>query len=346
MSNRQCTITHATDNRDEPNFKFVDSPIPSEVASDEVLLKVLACGVCASDCFAVLGTFNGPYPTIPGHEVVGKVIKVGTGTIAQSFGEGDVVGVGWHGKHCFACEACTDGDFVSCQKQEVTGLHINGGYQEYMVAPAMNLARVPKGMDPIDAAPLACAGVTVFNSLRNCVGKAKPPAIVAVVGIGGLGHLAISYAAKAGYTVVAISRGSSKKDASLELGATHHIDSEAEDVNAALQALGGARVILCTTGNGKAMDCVDGLSRDGTLVILGISDDKIVLSPLQLIVGRKSVVGFLTGTGRDIQDTIEFAHHHKIKPKTIVFEGIDKAPEAYAAMRKGYYRVVMKIASD
>eukprot|EP00904_Undaria_pinnatifida_P009051 jgi/Undpi1/5276/HiC_scaffold_2.g00557.m1 len=306
----------------------------------------MVCGVCASDCFAVLGTFAGPYPTIPGHEVIGKVIKRGEGLIAQAFAEGDMVGVGWHAGHCFACEACTDGDFVSCSKQRVSGIHIGGGYQEYMVAPAMNLARVPKGMDPIDAAPLACAGVTVFNSLRNCVGKAKPPAIVAVVGIGGLGHLGISYAAKCGYTVVAISRGDSKRETSLKLGAKHFIDSEAEDVNAALQALGGARVILCTTGNAKAMDCVDGLSRDGTLVILGISEEKIVLTPLQLIVNRKTVQGYLTGTGRDIQDTIEFAHIHGIKPKTVVYEGIDNAPEAYKAMRNGDYRVVIRVATE
>ncbi|CAM9452463.1 unnamed protein product [Sphacelaria rigidula] len=199
-------------------------------------------------------------------------------------------------------------------------------------------------MDPTDAAPLMCAGVTVFNGLRANISKAQPPALVGVVGIGGLGHLAVQYAAKFGYTVVAISRGTTKKAYAMELGATHYIDSTAENVAQALMALGGAKVVLCTANNAKSMsDCIDGLSRHGRLVALGVSTDNIPVSPLQLIAKARAVVGHLTGSGRDSQDALEFAHKHGIKPTKVIFDGIEKAPDAYAAMRKGEFRVVIKM---
>ncbi|CAM9519849.1 unnamed protein product, partial [Sphacelaria rigidula] len=303
-----------------------------------------ASGVCHSDTFTVVGGTGVNYPGIPGHEVVGKVVKTGPGAIAQTFAEGTIVGVGWHGSHCFTCESCTDGDFVNCEKATITGVSRPGGYQEYAVVEASALARVPDGMDPTDAAPLMCAGVTVFNGLRANISKAQPPALVAVVGIGGLGHVAIQYAAKFGYTVVAISRGTKKKAHAMELGATHYIDSTAENVAQALMALGGAKVVLCTATNAKSMgDCIDGLSRHGRLVVLGASTDDIPVSPLQLIVKSRAIVGHLTGSARDSQDAMEFAHKHGIKPSKVMFDGIEKAPDAYAAMRRGEYRVVIKL---
>lgn len=344
MSNKQCVVSRPSQNPDEPNFELREAPAPSEVSGDDVLLEVLACGVCSSDQYPVIGAMNPTYPAIPGHEIVGKVVTRGPGPIAQTFAEGTVVGVGWHGSHCFSCEACTDGDFISCENLVITGIWKHGGYQQYAVAAACALARVPEGMDPTDAAPLMCAGVTVFNGLRRNNHKAAPPALVGVVGIGGLGHLAIQYAAKFGYTVVAISRGTSKKAQALELGATHFIDSKAENVADALMALGGAKVILATCTNAKAMgDCIDGLARHGRLVVMGSDQGNIPVQSVQLLQKSRAIVGHASGSCRDSQDAMEFAQRHGIKPTTVVFEGVEKAPEAYAAMRKGEYRVVIKM---
>eukprot|EP00903_Cladosiphon_okamuranus_P011987 g11256.t1 len=310
-------------------------------------LEFGACGVCHSDSFSVEGTFGNSFPIAPGHEVIGKVVEAGADSSAQKFEEGTVVGIGWHGNHCQSCEACSDGDFICCDTKQITGIHFGGGYQQYMLAPAKTLARVPNGMDPITAAPLLCAGVTVFNALRGTNEKAKQPAIVAVVGVGGLGNLAIQYASKFGYTVVAISRGSDKKDHALELGATHYIDSKTENVGKSLQSLGGAKIVLSTAPSAAAAGaCIDGLSRNGKLVVLGATKDQIPVTPLQLIGKRRTIVGWPAGTARDSQDAMEFAHFHKIGSKTVVFEGIDKAPQAYAAMRQGVYRVVIKVADE
>ncbi|CAM9269476.1 unnamed protein product [Ectocarpus sp. 13 AM-2016] len=216
-----------------------------------------------------------------------------------------------------------------------------------MLCPAKALARVPEGMDPVAAAPLLCAGVTVFNALRGTNEKAKPPALVGVVGVGGLGHVAIQYAAKFGYIVAAISRGSDKKEICFELGATHYIDSKVENVAEELQALGGAKIVLNTApSSAAAAACIDGLSRNGKLVLLGADVDELHVAPMQLMMKRKTIQGWPSGTGRDSQDAMEFAQAKGVRCKLAVFDGIDKAPEAYAAMRAGEYRVVIKVADE
>ncbi|CAN0156641.1 unnamed protein product [Ascophyllum nodosum] len=347
MANRKCAVPQVVRSPGEPGFQIIESPIPAEIPANHVLLRVLACGICHSDTTVVLGMRGVKFPAVPGHEVIGRVVRVGAGDVARAFEVGSIVGVGWHADHCSSCEACTDGDFICCERLKVCGLDIPGGYQDYMVAPAKGLARVPEGMDPVKAAPIMCAGVTVFNSLRRNNEYAKPPALVAVVGIGGLGHLAIQYAAKMGYTVVAISRGTDKKDYALQLGASYYINSREDRVAESLKGLGGAKVVLSTAPDSKTMgDCIDGLSRNGRLVVLGHAREPTPLLLSQLIRKRKSIVGFPAGTCRDSQDALEFAHLNGIEPRTVVFDGVDKAPEAYAAMIRGEYRVVLKIAHD
>ncbi|KAG5191447.1 alcohol dehydrogenase [Tribonema minus] len=331
----------------EPNkLVFEERAIP-EPKQDEVVIQVKATGLCHSDCFAMTAGFPGiKLPLVPGHEVAGVIVAVGPGHRTAGWKEGDHVGVGWLGTCCNepVCEACTAGDFITCPKIRVTGIHNDGGYATYMVARGDSCARMPEGMDFTQAAPLCCAGVTVFNALRHNVRPAG--ALVAVQGIGGLGHLGIQYASKMGYRVVAVSRGNAKTELAMSLGAHHYIDSEAGDVAEALQALGGAAIVLATAFNAAAMTkLINGLARNGVLIVLGADHEPIEVTPLQLITARKSVQGHPSGTARDSQDAMAFAQLHGVKVTTKIFP-FPKAKEAYDAMMAGSFRVVLDMTQE
>jgi D-arabinose 1-dehydrogenase-like Zn-dependent alcohol dehydrogenase len=324
-------------------FKLVERPIP-EAARGQVRIAVEACGICHSDRFVKEGHFPGVvYPRVTGHEVVGRIDALGEGV--TSWKQGQRVGVGWHGGHCGVCEACRAGDFIVCAKGLVCGFSYDGGYAEYMVAPQEALAAVPDALDSVAAAPLLCAGVTTFNSLRNSGARAGD--LVAVQAIGGLGHLGIQYARKLGFRTVAISRGEDKRALALELGAHEYIDSNKGDPAAALQKLGGARVILATAPSAQLMGkLVDGLARNGTLLVLGAAAEPIEVTPFQLIVGRKRLQGWPGGTSKDSEDTLAFSALMGVASRNEVFP-LEKAQEAYERMlgNKARFRVVLQIRS-
>lgn len=323
------------------DFNYVEVEIPSP-AEDEVLIKVEACGICHSDAFVKDGSMPGiEYPKIPGHEVVGTIESVGSQV--TSWKEGQRVGVGWHGGHCFECEPCRRGDFINCQNARITGISFDGGYAEYMTAPQSALATVPEALSSTEAAPLLCAGITTFNALRNS--NLQPGDLVAVQGIGGLGHLGVQYAHKLGCRVAALSRGTDKKDLAIELGADHYIDTEKVDASEALQELGGAKVILATAPNSKAISSVvNGLDIDGTLLVVGAVAEPMEISPFQLIMGRKSVKGWPSGTAKDSEDTLDFSALTNITPVVETFP-LEKANEAYARMinNDARFRVVLEM---
>lgn len=321
------------------DFELIEKDIPSP-DKNEVLIKVQACGICHSDQFTKEGAMPGiEYPRVPGHEVIGTIEKLGEDV--SLWEKGQRVGVGWHGGHCFECEPCRRGDFISCENGKVTGIHFDGGYAEYLVAPANAVAFVPDSLNSAEAAPLLCAGITTFNALRNS--NLGPGDLVAMQGVGGLGHLAIQYANKFGCEVVGISRGTDKKELSKELGAHHFIDAEAKDPAKELQKLGGAKVILCTAPNSDAMsEVVDGLGRDGTMMVVGATMDPIKVSPMQLIMGRKSVEGWPSGDATGSEDTLNFSALQGIVPKIETYP-LEKANEAYARMinNEARFRVVL-----
>jgi D-arabinose 1-dehydrogenase-like Zn-dependent alcohol dehydrogenase len=324
-------------------FKLVERPIP-EAARGQVRIAVEACGICHSDQFVKEGSFPGvAYPRVTGHEVVGRIDALGEGV--TSWKQGQRVGVGWHGGHCGVCDACRAGDFILCAKGLICGFSYDGGYAEYMVAPQEALAAVPDPLDSIAAAPLLCAGVTTFNSLRNS--SARGGDLVAVQAIGGLGHLGIQYARKLGFRTVAISRGENKRALALELGAHEYIDSDKGDPAAALQKLGGARVILATAPSAQLMGkLVDGLARNGTLLVLGIAAEPIQISPFQLINGRKRLQGWPGGTSKDSEETLAFSALMGVASRNEVFP-LEKAQDAYERMlgNKARFRVVLQIRS-
>ncbi len=307
----------------------------------EVRIRVEACGICHSDMYTAEGHWPGiEYPRAPGHEVAGTVDAVGEG--AGAWAKGDRVGLGWHGGHCGHCESCRRGNFVMCMTAaRVPGIHYDGGYAEYVIAPGNALARVPEGLTAADAAPLMCAGVTTFNSLRNA--DVRPPDLVAVLGLGGLGHLGVQFAAKMGHRTVAIARGRDKEELARALGAHEYVDSTAGDPSAALQELGGARVILATVTSGEAMNAVlGGLAMDGTLIVLGAAQTPLSVPPLVLIGGRRSVRGWPSGSAIDSQDTLAFAATTGVRPMVEEFPRA-KAAEGYARMMSGAarFRVVL-----
>ena len=310
------------------DFELVERPVP-DPEPDEVRIAVDACGVCHSDVYVKEGSFPGiDYPRTPGHEVAGRIDAVGEDVDAWSPDER--VGVGWHGGHCFTCEACRRGDFINCENSEVTGISFDGGYAEYMTAPAEAVAALPDDLDAVDAAPLLCAGVTTYNALRNSGARAGD--LVAVQGIGGLGHLGIQYASRAGFETVAVSRGTEKRDLALELGADRYVDSEREDPAEALAELGGARVVLATAPDADAIESVvGGLGANGDLLAVGIPGDPLEVSVQQLVTARQSVEGWASGTARDSQDTLEFSALREVTPMIDAF-GLGDADEAYAAM--------------
>lgn len=321
------------------DFKVVDRDIP-EPSENEVQIKVEACGICHSDMFVKEGAFPGiEFPRIPGHEVVGRVTKIGKRV--SRIKEGQRVGVGWHGGHCFECEPCRRGDFISCENAQISGISYDGGYAEYMVAPQEAIAMIPEEIDSVEAAPLLCAGITTFNALRNS--PAKPGDVVAVQGIGGLGHLAIQYAAKMGFRVVAISTSESKKELAEKMGAKHFIDTSQKDPVEELQKLGGAKVILCTAPNTDAISSViDGMAIDGQVLIVAAPGDSISVAPFSLIMGRKSVAGWPSGTAMDSEDTLNFSALSEVRPMIETYP-LEKAGEAYDRMinNKARFRVVL-----
>ena len=321
------------------DFEIVERPIP-DPGPGHVRVRVHACGICHSDAFVKEGAFPGiEYPRIPGHEVAGVIDAVGDDVTLWS--PGDAVGVGWHGGHCFTCDACRDGDFVNCANEQICGISYDGGYAEYMVAPAEAVARMPDGLDFADAAPLLCAGITTFNALRNS--SLQPGDHVAVQGIGGLGHLAVQYARQFGCEVTALSRGTGKEELALDLGADHYVDTTADDPAEALQALGGADVILATAPNSEAISAlVGGLGRNGTLMVVAATGEPIEVSPLDLIMGRKSVSGWPSGTADDSEDTLDFSALNDVAPMIETFP-LSEADAAYDRMinNDARFRVVL-----
>jgi D-arabinose 1-dehydrogenase-like Zn-dependent alcohol dehydrogenase len=323
-------------------LSVIERPVPNPRAG-EVRIRVEACGVCHSDAFAKTGAFPGlTYPIIPGHEVAGVIDAVGADVADWRVGQR--VGVGWHGGHCNRCMACRRGDFASCANLKIPGINMDGGYAEYMLAPVEGLALMPDDLKPQDAAPLLCAGITTFNALRNSGARAGDT--VAILGIGGLGHLGIQFAVKFGFRTVAIARGGDKGPLARKLGAHHYIDSESGDPAAALQSLGGARIILATAASSQAMTrVVGGLGRDGKLLVLGAAPEPIEVSPFQLIPGRRSVAGWPSGTPVDSEDTLKFSAMTGVRPMIETYP-LERAAEAYERMMSGKarFRVVIQVA--
>ncbi len=320
-------------------FELVEREIP-EPGAGSVRIRVEACGICHSDSFVKEGHFPGvEYPRIPGHEVAGVVDAVGDGV--TEWKPGQRVGVGWYGGHCGRCESCRRGDFLTCRDApRITGITGDGGYAEYMVAPSVALALVPPGLTAIEAGPLMCAGITTYNAIRHS--GARPGDLVAVLGLGGLGHLGVQFAAKMGFDTVAIARGADKGPPARKLGARHYLDSEAQDVAAELVRLGGARLILSTVTSGKAMSAaLGGLGVDGKLVVLGAAEP-FEVSPLLLISGRRSILGWPSGTAVDSEDTLSFSALTGVRAMTETYP-LERAAEAYERMMSGKarFRVVL-----
>ncbi|HTQ26298.1 MAG TPA: alcohol dehydrogenase [Candidatus Binataceae bacterium] len=323
------------------NFAPKDAPIP-DPGRGCARIKVQACGVCHSDALTKDGSFPGIiYPRAPGHEIAGVIDALGPD--ADPWKIGDRVGVGWHGGHCGICESCRRGDFITCAKLQVPGISYDGGYSEYVSVPVVALARIPNALSPEEAAPLMCAGITTFNALRHS--GARPGDLVAIQGIGGLGHLGIQFASKSGLATVAISRGEKNRELALKLGARVYIDARSQDVAKELTALGGARAILATAPDGKAMgSLVDGLGVDGTLVTIGVSFEPMSVSSSQLLMARKSILGWPSGTAKDSEDTLNFAAANGVRAMIETFP-LERAADAYERMMSGKvrYRAVLQM---
>jgi D-arabinose 1-dehydrogenase-like Zn-dependent alcohol dehydrogenase len=315
-------------------FEIVDRDIP-EPREGQVRIKVQACGVCHGDSATKEGLFPGiKYPRVPGHEVAGIVDEVGKDI--TEWKPGQRVAVGWYGGHCGHCESCRRGDFVTCKYAEVTGISYDGGYADYMIAPIIALAEIPKDLSYTDAAPLMCAGITTYNALRNS--GARVGDVVAILGIGGLGHLGIQFASKMGFKTIAIGRGKDKEEMARKLGAIHYIDSRSQNAVEELNKLGGAKVILATVPSGKAMSAVlGGLAINGKLVVIGAADESIEVPPLLLISGRRSIMGWPSGTSIDSQDTLSFSVLSGVRSMNEVFP-LERAAEAYESMMSGKAR--------
>jgi D-arabinose 1-dehydrogenase-like Zn-dependent alcohol dehydrogenase len=321
-------------------FEIVERPIP-EPGAGTVRIKVLACGICHSDSVTKEALFPGiQYPRVPGHEVAGVIDAVGPGV--PGWERGQRVGVGWNGGYCGYCDHCRRGEFFACVRGQTTGVTYDGGYGEYMIAPASAVARMPADLPPTDAAPLMCAGITTFNALRNS--GARPGDIVAVLGLGGLGHLGVQYAAKMGFHTVGIARGKDKETLARRLGASVYIDSQAQDPAAELLKLGGAKVILATATSGEAMSAVQGgVAPNGTLLIVGAAESMHV-SLMPLLLGCRSVKGWYSGTSIDAQDTLAFSALTGVRSMNESFP-LERVAEAYERMMSGKarFRVVLTI---
>jgi D-arabinose 1-dehydrogenase-like Zn-dependent alcohol dehydrogenase len=320
-------------------FETVERDIPTPKGR-QVRIKVQACGICHSDSITKLGAFPGiQFPRVPGHEVVGILDAVGAEV--PEWKVGMRVGVGWHGGHCGHCKSCRRGDFLTCTTGQIPGISYDGGYAEYMIAPFEALAAVPDELSAVEAAPLLCAGITTFNALRHS--GAGPGDLVAVLGIGGLGHLGVQFAAKMGCRTVAVARGTDKQPFARKLGAHHYIDSTSQNVAEELTKLGGAKVILATLTDAKSMgDAVTGLAVDGKLMVIGASMQPIEVSTLALILARRSISGWPSGTSKDSEDTLAFSVLSDIRALIETYP-LPRAAEAYERMMSGKarFRVVL-----
>jgi D-arabinose 1-dehydrogenase-like Zn-dependent alcohol dehydrogenase len=321
-------------------LELVEQPIP-QPGPGSVRIKVEACGICHSDSLTKEGHWPGlQFPRVPGHEVAGVIDAVGAGVTGWTAGQR--VGVGWHGGHCGYCDSCRRGDFVTCQiAPQIPGISYDGGYADHMIAPAGVLASIPDGLSAVEAAPLMCAGVTTFNALRHS--DAQPGDTVAVLGVGGLGHLGVQFASKMGFQTVAIARGGDKASLARKLGAQHYIDSQASDTAAQLTRMGGARVILATVTSGTAMSAaLGGRAVDGKLVIVGAPAEPLEVPAPPLIFGRRSIMGWPSGSSIDSQDTLAFSALSGVRPMTEVFP-LERSSEGYEHMMSGKarFRVVL-----
>jgi len=321
------------------NLERVQRPIP-EPGRGQVRIKVEACGICHSDVLVKEGFWPGlQYPRVPGHEIAGRVDAVGP-DVAQ-WKAGQRVGVGWHGGHCFICDPCRRGDFIVCRNEKITALSFDGGYAEYMVAPAEAVAAIPDGLAVDEAAPLLCAGITTYNALRHA--GAMPGDLVAVLGIGGLGHLGIQYARQMGFRTIAIGRGADKEGLTRKLGAHEYVNNSTGSAAAVLQKLGGARVILATAPDSKSISAlVDGLGPNGKLVAIGASPEPLSISPNQILGQRLAIQGWASGTAKDSEDTLQFSVLTGVRPMIERYP-LEKAAEAYERMMSGKatFRVVL-----
>ncbi len=323
------------------SFEIVEREIP-EPQAGWVRIKVQACGICHSDSLVKDGTWPGiQYPRVPGHEIIGIVDAVGSGVAGWTTGQR--VGVGWHGGHCGYCDNCRRGDFFACQVALLTtGISFDGGYADYVIAPAKALASVPEDLSSVDSAPLMCAGITTFNALRNS--GARGGDVVAVLGIGGLGHLGVQFAAKMGFKTVAIARGKDKEPLAKKLGAIHYIDSREKNPAAELNKFGGAKVIIATVTNADAMTAaLGGLAANGVLVVIGATGPLLV-DPILLISGQRSVKGWYSGTSIDSQDTLKFSALAGVQSMNEIFP-LERVTEAYERMMSGKarFRVVLSM---
>ena len=323
-------------------FEMVERAVP-EPGRGQVRIRVEACGICHSDALVKEGHWPGlQYPRVPGHEVAGRIDAAGAEVTLWK--PGQRVGVGWHGGHCFVCDACRRGDFLLCAAGKVTGITFDGGYQEYMLVPAEAVAAIPEDLPAAEAAPLLCAGITVYNALRHAGARAGD--LVAVQGIGGLGHLGIQYARQMGFRTVAIGRNPDKEPLAHKLGAHDYVDSAAGDPAQALQKLGGARLILATAPDAKSMSAlVEGLGVDGKLLVVGASMEPLTVTPLQLIHNRRTIQGWPSGTAKDSEDTMRFSVLTGVRPMIERFP-LEKAADAYERMitGKARFRVVLTVA--
>jgi D-arabinose 1-dehydrogenase-like Zn-dependent alcohol dehydrogenase len=321
------------------DFEIVEREIPKPDGG-QVRIKVQACGICHSDVLTKEGQWPGiQYPRVPGHEVVGTIDELGAGV--SEWKKGQRVGVGWHGGHDGTCRACRRGDFRNCQNLKVPGISYDGGYQQFMVAPVEAVVAIPDGLGAAEAAPLLCAGITTYNSLRHS--GAMPGDLVAVQGIGGLGHLGIQFANKFGYRVAAIGRGSENAALAKKLGASLYIDSKSTNAAEALQKLGGAQVILATAPSSKAMsELFNGLGPNGKLMVIGVAFEPLEVTPVQLVNGSRTIQGWTTGTSADEEDTLRFAELTGVRPMIETYP-LEKAAEGYARMMSGkaQFRVVL-----
>ena len=321
------------------DFEIIEREIPKP-GPGQVRIKVQACGVCHSDVLTKEGSWPGiQYPRVPGHEVAGIIDELGAGV--SNWKKGQRAGVGWHGGHDGTCLPCRRGDFRNCQNVQIAGISYDGGYQQYMVAPVEALTAIPEGLSDVEAAPLLCAGITTYNALRHS--GAMPGDLVAVLGIGGLGHLGIQFANKFGYNVAAIGRGSENEALAKKLGASVYIDNKVTNAALALQKLGGAQVILATAPSSKAMsELINGLGPNGKLMVVGVAFDPIEVTPVQLISGSRSIQGWASGTPTDAEDTLRFAELTGVRPMIETYP-LEKAAEAYARMMSGnaQFRVVL-----
>jgi D-arabinose 1-dehydrogenase-like Zn-dependent alcohol dehydrogenase len=320
-------------------FQLIQKQFP-DPGPGHVRMRVQACGVCHSDSLTKEGMWPGlQFPRVPGHEVAGVLDAVGPDV--PVFKVGQRVGLGWHGGHCNYCNPCRRGDFILCENQLVSGINFDGGYADYVIAPANAIALVPDDLKDAEAGPLLCAGITTFNALRNS--GARPGDTVAILGIGGLGHLAVQYAAKAGYRTVAVARGQDKGPLAKQLGAHIYIDSTTQDPAKELQKIGGANIILSTVTSAKALEWViDGLAPAGKFIVVGAPDGPVVINPFPLILGRRTVAGWPAGSGMDSEDTLNFSALTGVKPMIEAYP-LEKAGEAYDRMMSGKarFRVVL-----